>query len=596
MESWGAIGLISGLMAPQINHNPAPAEVPEHLLPHIADQDASLYTPMDHAGWRFILKISKAFFAKHAHQKYLDGLSETGISSERIPLIAEMDEKLRRFGWRAVGVNGFIPPAVFLEFQGRGILPIACEMRTLDHLAYTPAPDIVHEAAGHAPIIADKEFRTYLRAYGEVSRRAIFSSGDLAVYEAIRELSDLKEDPASTSDQIDAAQKGLTEAVAANTYVSEATQLARMGWWSTEYGLVGDSQNPKIYGAGLLSSVGESYACLRDEVTKIPFTLDCLQTTYDITKPQPQLFVAPNFAALTRVLEDFAETMAFKRGGIDGLAKAKMGATVTTVELESGLQIGGILSDFHADAEGHVDFLRWKGPVQLAYVDGQLEGQGPAYHQEGFSSPIGTVGGKTPSRLTDAELERMGFRTGEIGNMRFDRSGIELRGVWTGRVVREGRSVVLTFQNCTITRGAQILYRPDWGPFDLACGAQVVSVYGGAGDRGAWAKEVSKDRPKAVRPKSNLTAENRRLNELYAQVRSIREAGTESLQALSAIHELMEREHREDWLLRLEILELCHAWSQRPGWLAALRSRLSEIALTRKDRAELISRGLELLT
>ncbi|MFM2153609.1 MAG: hypothetical protein RL199_2044, partial [Pseudomonadota bacterium] len=67
-----------------------PRPIPDHLRPFIARQDPSLYTPIDHAAWRFILKVSKAFFAKTAHRKYLDGLDETGISSERIPLISEM--------------------------------------------------------------------------------------------------------------------------------------------------------------------------------------------------------------------------------------------------------------------------------------------------------------------------------------------------------------------------------------------------------------------------------------------------------------------------------------------------------------------------
>jgi len=570
-------------------------EIPEHLRPHTAEQDANLYTPIDHASWRFIMRIARAFFAKHAHQKYLDGLDGTGISTERIPLISEMDEKLRRFGWRAVGVNGFIPPAVFLEFQSLGILPIACEMRTLDHLAYTPAPDIVHEAAGHAPIIADEEFRAYLRAYGEVSRRAIFSSGDIAVYEAIRDLSDLKEDPASSPAMIDAAQRRLTEAVAANTYVSEATQLARMGWWSTEYGLIGDSLSPKIYGAGLLSSVGESYACLREEVRKIPFTLDCLNTSYDITKPQPQLFVAPNFPTLTRVLEDFASTMAFRRGGMDGLAKAKMGATVTTVELDSGLQIGGVLADFHADSTGRIHFVKWRGPVQLAHSDQEIQGQGPEYHREGFSSPIGTVGGKSTAALDERELERLGFKTGEMGLLRFDGSGIELKGVYTGKVQREGRTVILSFRDCTISRGNETLYRPEWGPFDMACGQSVASVFGGAGDRGMWSRAVGGDKPKPVKSKSNLTEENRALNNLYARVRKMRESGAKNIDELAAVHDELEKNHREDWLLRLEVLELVRVQGHEPGWENPLRERLAEISATRKDRAEMIARGLEIL-
>src|SRR5688572_12007684 len=90
-------------------------EVPEYLRPYVVAQDPSLYTAIDHASWRFILKISQAFFAKHAHEKYLSGLRETGISTERIPLISEMDEALKKFGWRAVAVSGFIPPAVFME-------------------------------------------------------------------------------------------------------------------------------------------------------------------------------------------------------------------------------------------------------------------------------------------------------------------------------------------------------------------------------------------------------------------------------------------------------------------------------------------------
>src|SRR3954466_6997248 len=167
-------------------------QIPEHLKPYVVGQDPSLYTAIDHASWRFILKISQKFFSKHAHPKYLSGLRETGISTERIPLISEMDASLRTFGWRAVAVSGFVPPAVFMEFLSLGILPIACDMRKLENLSYTPAPDIVHEAAGHAPIIADPEYERYLRSYGEISRKAIFSKQDLEVYEAVRNLSDVK--------------------------------------------------------------------------------------------------------------------------------------------------------------------------------------------------------------------------------------------------------------------------------------------------------------------------------------------------------------------------------------------------------------------
>jgi len=574
-----------------------PQEVPEHLKPFIATQDPLLYTPIDHASWRFIMRLNQAFFAKHAHQKYLDGLEETGISTERIPLIPEMDAKLRKFGWRAVPVSGFIPPSVFLEFQALGILPIAAEMRTLDHLAYTPAPDIVHEAAGHAPIIADPEYAAYLKAYGEVSRRAIFSDKDVDVYEAIRRLSDVKEDPASTSDDIAAAQRALDAAVAGVHYVSEATQLARMSWWTIEYGLVGTFDEPKIYGAGLLSSVGESYACLKDEVLKIPMSLDSINTSYDITRPQPQLFLTPSFPALRKVLEDFAELMAFRRGGTEGLGKAKMARTVTTIQFDSGIQISGVLSEFLTDAEGNATYLKFRGPSQLSHGDFQLDGHGPGYHLEGFGTPVGTIRGKSPAEFTRADWEHHGFKAGVLGKLRFD-SGVTVEGVLKGTVERGGRTLVASFERCTVRHGDRVLFDPAWGTFDMACGQSIPTVFGGAGDRTAYAREAGGVRPSPIRPKTNLTDENRELNPLYARLRQIREEpidSRETLLAMKEVHDRLEKDFPKDWLLRWELLELGALRGIEIPWQKVLRERLAEIAKTREDIGTLIRRGLELL-
>lgn len=347
-------------------------EVPSYLRTYIAEQNPKLYTPIDHAGWRFILKISRAHFARYAHQIYLDGLEKTGISLEHIPLIEEMDQKLQRFGWRAVPVCGFIPPLVFMEFLSRGILPIACDMRTIEHLSYTPAPDIVHESAGHAPIIADPDYARYLREYGEISRKAIHSKEDWNLYLAIRDLSDIKEDPRTTPEQIKGSQAKLDAAVARIEYVSEAAQLSRMLWWTAEYGLIGDLEKPKIYGAGLLSSLSEGYDCLGEKVKKIPFSISCVETGYDITRPQPQLFVARDFGQLITVLRELAETMAFRIGGLEGLTRAKKAGTVTTAVLDSGLQISGVIENFAAK-DKTVSAIRFSGPMQLARNDQEIE-------------------------------------------------------------------------------------------------------------------------------------------------------------------------------------------------------------------------------
>jgi len=250
--------------------------IPPHLRKFIVEQNYEEYTSIDHAVWRFIMRISKAFFEKHAYISYLDGLKKTGITTERIPNVKDMDYKLSRFGWGAVCVRGFIPPAAFMELQSRGILAIAADMRTLEHLSYTPAPDIVHEAAGHAPIIADPDYAAYLHHYGEVSSKAISSRYDYSLYIAIRELSDIKEDIASKEEDIKIAEINLEKTIKNCNYMSEAAYLARMNWWTVEYGLVGDINDPKIYGAGLLSSVSESQNCLSEKVQKIPFSFSSI--------------------------------------------------------------------------------------------------------------------------------------------------------------------------------------------------------------------------------------------------------------------------------------------------------------------------------
>ena len=103
-----------------------------------------------------------------------------------------MNDCLRDLDWRAVVVDGFIPPAIFMEFQALKILVIALDMRSADHLLYTPAPDIVHESAGHAPFIVDIDYAEFLQRFGEVGMKAISTKADLEQYEVIRQLSILK--------------------------------------------------------------------------------------------------------------------------------------------------------------------------------------------------------------------------------------------------------------------------------------------------------------------------------------------------------------------------------------------------------------------
>ena len=185
-----------------------------------------------------------------------------------------MNDILAKIGWGAVAVDGFIPPAAFMEFQAYKVLVIACDMRQIHHIEYTPAPDIVHEAAGHAPIIVDREYSEYLQRFGEVGAKAMSSKKDFEVYQAIRHLSILKERPNADPKEVDEATKLVEHRQKTLGEPSEMALLSRLHWWTVEYGLIGTLENPKIYGAGLLSSIGESVSCLESAVKKIPYSID----------------------------------------------------------------------------------------------------------------------------------------------------------------------------------------------------------------------------------------------------------------------------------------------------------------------------------
>ena len=169
--------------------------LPPHLLDYVVDQNYGHYTPIDQAVWRYVMRQNVNYLPSVCHGSYLDGLKKTGLSTEEIPSMYGMTRILKDIGWYAVAVDGFIPPSVFMEFQANNVLVIAADIRQINHIGYTPAPDILHEAAGHAPIIADVEYANYLKKFGQIGAKAFSSSADMELFEAIRELSILKEAP-----------------------------------------------------------------------------------------------------------------------------------------------------------------------------------------------------------------------------------------------------------------------------------------------------------------------------------------------------------------------------------------------------------------
>ena len=568
--------------------------IPDHLKQYIVSQDYSKYTYIDHAVWRYIMKINVDFFTNHGHESYIKGLDRTGISLDRIPKIKDMDYKLSKIGWGAVSVRGFIHPQAFMEFQSLGILPIAVDMRTIEHLTYTPAPDIVHEAAGHAPILINEEYGNYIKEYGNIASKAIMSKEDLDLYDAIRELSDIKESPLSKEEDVNNAEKELEKASNNVKFISEMALLTRMNWWTVEYGLIGDLSNPKIYGAGLLSSVGESYNCLNKKVDKLAFDVDNVEYSYDITEQQPQLFVTPDFYTLKEILRQVSRMMAYSNSGIESLNKVVQSKSVCTVGLNSKIQISGILTEY-LDKDNIPIFLKFQGPTQLSYEYTEINGHGGDYHSHGYSSPIGRIIGydKPLSSFTSADMESLGLVEGSRINFSFE-SGIQVDGVLKLYTCHEDMLLLMSIDNCTVKYNNAILFHPDWGMFDMICGEEVTTAFGGAADKVNFHKFVDKDIKKDIPLKKILSEEDQQLNSYYKQIRNMRENNDTDILELKNIYNTLKQDFPDEWLLLYEILEIINDNSNL-DWTQDILNSLKEKSKQKSDLGLVITRSLNLL-
>jgi phenylalanine-4-hydroxylase len=487
------------------------------------------------------------------HERYLEGLKKTGISIEQIPSMYGMNRILKDIGWAAAAVDGFVPPSAFMAFQAYNVLVIAADIRPIDQIGYTPAPDIIHEAAGHAPIIADPDYADFLRRFGEIGSKAFLSPQDYALYEAIRHLSIIKADPYSGTEEIAEAEKRLSDCSANMGDPSELARIRNLHWWTVEYGLIGTPENPRIYGAGLLSSIAESFLCLQPDVKKIPLTTDAANYNYDITEPQPQLFVTPDFEYLNVVLEEFTETLALRRGGLYGINQAIRSQNTATGVYSSGLQVCGTFTEVR-ELHGEPVYLRTTGPTDLCYGDKELPGHGIDYHAHGFGSPVGKLKNMSVAleELAEEELDQVGITVDEPVTMEFE-SGVKVTGTVLSKTIRDGHLILLSLSHCHVTYEGQTLFEPGWGTYDMAIGKTIISAFSGPADPESFG--LSYPAPEEKTHKLTHTEEAQQLHALYQQVRDIREQNCAHAM-IPSIWESYKSHHRTDWLLALEILEI----------------------------------------
>jgi phenylalanine-4-hydroxylase len=540
--------------------------LPIHLQQYVEVQVYEAYSHQDHALWRFLMGRLVTSLAETAHAVYLEGVARVGIDQERIPDLEVMNQKLERVGWRVLGVSGFLPPAIFMEFQSRCILPVALSMRTIDQVFYTPAPDILHEVAGHAPFLIDVDYAEFLQQFGKLGMKAISSQEDTALFHATRKLSDLMSGGSAPGSSDEAVKHELQQALLAQqnavaaqreSLPSEAAKLARLHWWTIEYGLVGALDDYRLFGAALLSSLGESVHCLDDaRVSKKLLTLDAINQSYDITQEQHQLFVTYSCKHMRQLLDEIARGMCQFNGRADSVRSAINSHTICTLQYCSGLQVSGVVSDVITDAMDNPVYIRTSGPTELSRDDNLLPGHGLDYHSSGFGSPVGKVNEMTRclSEYSIDELDALGIQIGsEAANaivLEFV-SGIVVNGILIGIERRDQKNILFSFKDCTVrTREGVLLFEPGWGQFDMAIGHELVSVFGGAADRSNHAAGYS-DLPSTLPTLSTLPPNN----ELYQQVREVRDAVTIDPSYWCPEYDEVVKKVLEtkDWLLLLEI-------------------------------------------
>lgn len=229
------------------------------------DQDWHRYTPEEHDVWRALYRRQCNLLPGLAVPEFSQGLELLGMSENHIPNFAETNETLKTLtGWQVVAVPDLVPDAVFFEHLANRRFPAGRFIRTRSQLDYLQEPDVFHDVFGHVPLLANEVFADYLEAYGQGGLRAL---GRDCLH-----------------------------------------QLARLYWYTVEFGLVDTPEGLRIYGAGILSSKTESVFSLQDESPhRVNFDLlRLMRTNYRIDDFQEIYFVIDGFDQLFgETLQDF---------------------------------------------------------------------------------------------------------------------------------------------------------------------------------------------------------------------------------------------------------------------------------------------------
>jgi len=243
-------------------NGPPPGARPDWTI----DQGWENYTQAEHDVWITLYERQAALLEGRACEPFLRGLEALDLHRSGIPDFSRINTELNRLtGWSVVAVPGLVPDEVFFDHLANRRFPAGQFIRKPQELDYLQEPDIFHDVFGHVPMLTDPVFADYMAAYGRGGQRAL-ERGQLA-------------------------------------------NLARLYWYTVEFGLLQTAQGARIYGAGIVSSRAESIFALDDpSPNRLAFDLErVMRTPYRIDDFQQVYFVIPSLQALLdATLQDFA--------------------------------------------------------------------------------------------------------------------------------------------------------------------------------------------------------------------------------------------------------------------------------------------------
>ena len=228
----------------------------------IVPQRWDAYTPVEHATWRALCDRQQEILRTRACDAFLRGLEALDLRGTGVPDLEVLNETLGRLtGWEVVPVEGIVPDEVFFALLAERRFPAGRFIRRPEQMDYLEEPDIFHDVFGHVPMLTDPAFADFMEAYGRAGVRA-------------------------------AAQGRMQE-------------LARLYWFTVEFGLVASADGPRIYGAGIASSPGESVFSLESaEAGRLPFDFEqVVRTRFRTDDLQPLYFMIESLDALLALAE-----------------------------------------------------------------------------------------------------------------------------------------------------------------------------------------------------------------------------------------------------------------------------------------------------